>query len=273
MAHTSPSDGALVSTRSSLPDAGRGPALLGVVLIAAAMWMAVPQRLSLPGQGLNLGFTLNNAIFVVENAAMWGTLLLAVGATVLQARRFLVAAVVVAGVHLLVQVGTVVVPLVRGATPDLILGLGFAILRLVTVVAGLLVALLLRSARSARLVGLIVVAAGAVMHTLLSNVLLTMISVQAYGGAQAGLTGSLLIGAVHHVILLAVVVLVAWAAPAARRIGAVLTALLAGLAGFTALQVSGAFGTAYALFQILFPVLLLAAVVPTVIAARRVAQT
>ena len=270
MTETSPS-GAPAPTRPSLPDAGSGPALVGVVLIAVAMWLAVPQRLSIPGQELNLGFTLNNAIFVVENAAMWGTLLLAVGAAVLQSRRFLVASVVVVGAHLLVQVGTAVVQMVLGATPDLVLGTGFAILCLVTVGAGLLVALLLRNPRQARLIGL-VVAAGAVMHALLSNVLLTLISLQAYGGAPAGLLGSLLIGVVQHVVLLAVVVLVGWSASVTRRIGAVVAALVAVLGGFGAIQAFGSLGVAYSIFQILPSVLLLAAVVPAVIAARRVAQ-
>lgn len=260
-----------VESSPSLPDAGRGPALLGVLLIVVAMWMAVPQRLALPGHELNLGFTMNNAIFLVENSAMWATLLLAAGAAALRSKRLLLAAVIVVGVHLLFQVGTMVVQLALGATPDLILGTGFAILSLVTVVAGLLVALLVRSPRSARLVGLIIVLVGALVHALLSNVLLPMISLLSYGGVPPGLVGSLVLSTAQSVLLLAVVALVGWAAPVARRVGAVLAVLVAALGVVSAVQAFGNFGPVYSVFQILPPVLVFVAVAPAVLAARRLA--
>ena len=92
-----------------LPDAGRRPAALSILALALAAWTAVPQRLLLPRGELDLGFTTNNVIYVMENAATAGTVLLAVGAAALRARRLLVVAVVVVGVHLLVQAGTAVV--------------------------------------------------------------------------------------------------------------------------------------------------------------------
>jgi hypothetical protein len=168
----------------TLPDAGRRPAALSVLLLAAAVWTSVPMRLLVPGSELDLGFTVDNAIFVIENAAMAGTVVLGVGAAALRSRRVLVGAVAVVGLHQLFQLGTAGVQLLNGARPELVLGTLVAILALTVLLAGVLIALFLRKPATARRAGLVVALAGALIHTLWTNVLLPVVAALPYGGPR-----------------------------------------------------------------------------------------
>ncbi|PUB28746.1 hypothetical protein C8K30_103167 [Promicromonospora sp. AC04] len=255
----------------TLPDAGRRPAALSILALALAAWMSVPMRLLIPGNELDLGFTMNNAVFVVENAAMVGTVVLAVGSAALRAGRLLVASAVVVGVHLLFQVGTAVVQLVLGARPDLILGTLAEILVLVVVAAGVLLALLLRDPRSARRTGLIVALVGAVVHILWTSVLLPLVSMLSYGDLLPGIVGSLLLSTLLGLLGVAAAALCGWASPVARRIGAVLAAVVGAFGILAAAGSIGPLGGAYAAVQVLEGLLVLSAVVFAVVAGRRLA--
>ncbi|MEV0893006.1 hypothetical protein [Promicromonospora sp. NPDC050262] len=254
-----------------LPDAGRRPAALSILALTVAAWTAVPLRLALPGTELDLGFTLNNTVFVVENAATAGTVLLALGSAALRARRLLVGAVVVVGAHLLFQMGTAVVQLVLGARPDLILGTLAEIFVLLVVATGALLALLLRDPGTARRAGVVVVLVGAVIHTLWTSVLLPVVSVVSYGSLLPGMVGSLLLGAALGLLVVAAAALCGWASPTTRRIGALLAAVVAVLGLLAAAGSFGVLGAGYAVVQILQGVLMLAAVPCAVVAARRLA--
>ena len=242
----------------TLPDAGRRPAAWSVLLLTAAVWMSVPLRLLIHGNELDFGFTVDNAIFVIENAAMSGTLVLGVGAVALRARRLLTGAIVVAVVHLSFQLGTAVVQLVNGARPDLILGTLVAIIVLGTVAAGALLALLLRRPATARRTGLIVVLVGAFVHTLWTNLAFPLVSSLPYGGPPPGMVESLLLTLVLALLVVAAAALCGWAGRVTRRIGAVMAAvvgLLGILAGFGSIAM---LGMPYAAVQILQAVLLFA---------------
>lgn len=252
-----------------LPDAGRRPAALSIIALALAAWMAVPQRLLLPRSELDLGFTTNNVIYVVENAATAGTVLLALGAAALRARRLLVAAVVVVGAHLLVQAGTAVVQLALGARPDLLLGTLAEIFVLAVVATGVLLALLLSDPRTARRAGLVVVLVGAVIHTLWTSVLLPVVSMLSFGGFPPGMIGSLLLSAALGLVVVAAAALCGWAAPVTRRIGALLAAVVAVLGLLAAAGSFGVLGAGYAVAQILQGLLMLTVVPFAVVAARR----
>ncbi|WP_275005045.1 hypothetical protein [Promicromonospora iranensis] len=253
----------------TLTDAGRRPAALSVLVLAVAGWTSVPLRLLIPGNELDFGFTMDNAIFVVENAAMTGTVVLGVGAAALRVRRVLVGAIAVVGVHLLFQFGTAGVQLVNGARPELILGTLVAILVLGVVLAGVLLALLLRTPSTARRAGLAVALVGAVVHTLWTSVLLPVVAMLPYGGPPPGMVGSLMLTMALNLLVVAAVALCGWAASAARRVGA----LLAGVVGVLGIAAGagaiGALGGAYAAVQIVQALLTLAAVPFAVVAGRR----
>ncbi|MDR7383354.1 hypothetical protein [Promicromonospora iranensis] len=256
----------------TLPDAGRRPAALSVLVLAVAGWTSVPIRLLIPGNELDLSFTMNNAIFVIEDAAMAGTVLLGVGAAALRARRVLIGAMAIVGVHLLLQLGTAGVQLANGARPELILGTLVAILVLGVVLAGVLLALLLRTPTTARRAGLVVALLGAVVHTLWTSVLLPVVAMLPYGGPPPRVVGSLLLAMAINLLVVAAAALCGWAASAARRVGA----LLAGVVGVLGIAagagaigaVDGAYG-AYGAGQIVQALLTLAAVPFAVIAGRR----
>ncbi|MFJ3402709.1 hypothetical protein [Promicromonospora sp. NPDC090134] len=254
-----------------LPDAGRRPAALSVLALALAAWTAVPLRLVIPGTELDLGFTVNNAVFVVVNAATAGTVLVAVGSAALRARRLLIGAVVVVGVHLLVQIGTAVVQLVLGARPDLLLGTLAEVFVLAVMATGVLLALLLRDPWTARRAGLVVTLVGAVIHTLWTSVLLPVVSMLSFGGLLPGMVGSLVLSAALALLVVAAAALCGWASPTTRRIGAALAAVVAVLGLLAAAGSFGVLGAGYAVVQILQGVLMLAAVPCAVVAARRLA--
>ncbi|MFD6443647.1 hypothetical protein ACFWEJ_01000 [Promicromonospora sp. NPDC060204] len=256
---------------NQLPDAGRRPAALSILALAAGAWTAVPLRLVIPGTELDLGFTVNNAVFVVENAATAGTVLLALGSAALRARRLLIGAVVVVGVHLLLQVGTAVVQLVLGARPDLLLGTLAEIFVLLVVGTGVLLALFVSDPRSARRAGVVVVLVGAVIHTLWTSVLLPVVSMLSFGGLLPGMIGSLLLSTAIGLLVVAAAVLCGWAAPTTRRIGALLAAVVAVLGLLAAAGSFEMLGVGYAVVQILQGMLTLAAVPCAVVAARRLA--
>jgi hypothetical protein len=257
---------------TSLPDAGRRPAALSVLALAVAAWMSVPVRLLVPGTELNLGFTLDNAVFVIENAAMTGTVVLAVGATALRARRVLTGAIVVTALHLVLQFGTVVVQLVNGARPELVLDTLVAVLALAVVLGGAVLARVLRTPAAARRTGVIVVLVGALIHSLWTNVLLPLVALMPYGGPPPGLIGALAQNVTMSLLVVAAAVLCGWALPTTRRIGALLVAVV-GVLGLVSMpgQIS-AFDvgdTAYAAVRVVRGLLMLAAVVLAVAAARR----
>lgn len=253
----------------TLPDAGRRPAALSVLLLAVAVWMAVPLRLLIPGTELDLGFTVNNAIFVIEGAAMAGTVVLGAGAAALRARRVLIGALAVVGVHLLFQLGTAAVQLVNGARPELILGTLVAIIVLAMVLAGVLLSLFLRTPTTARRAGLAVALIGALVHTLWTNVLLPVVAILPYGGPPPGMVGSLLLTMVLNLLVVVAAVLCAWAAPISRRIGALLAAVVGVLGVVAAFGATSAFGGAYGAVQLVQALLTLAAVPFAVVAGRR----
>jgi len=257
----------------SLPDAGRRPAALSVLLLAVAVWMSVPLRLLVPGTGVNLGFTDANVVYVVENAAMAGTIVLAVGATVLRARRVLTAAIVVVGVHLLVQIGTATVQLLEGALPEYLLGTLLAMLELVLVLAGALLARLLHGPTSARRAGLWVVLAGALLYILWASVLQPVIAMMPYGGPLPGMIRSYLLIMLLNLLAVAAAVLCGWASPVTRRIGAVLAGVVGVLGIAGAVGAIGGYGGAYGAVQIVQGLLLLAVVPFAVVAARRLAAS
>lgn len=253
----------------SLPDAGRRPAALSVLLLAVAVWMSVPLRLLVPGTELDLGFTAANAVYVVENAAMAGTIVLAVGATVLRARRVLTAAIVVVGAHLLVQIGTATVQLLQDALPEYLLGTLLAMLELVLVLAGALLARLLHGPTSARRMGFWVAVAGALLYIVGASVLQPVIAMMPYGGPLPGMISSYLLIMLLNLLAVGAAVLCGWASPVTRRIGAVLAGVVGilGIAG--AVGVIGVDGGAYGVVQIVQGLLLLAVVPFAVVAARR----
>jgi hypothetical protein len=260
----------------SLPDAGRRPAALSVLALAIAAWMSVPLRLLIHGTELNFGFTMDNVIFVVENAAMAGTLVLAVGATALRARRVLTVAIVVTALHLVFQLGTVVVQLANGARPELVLGTLVAALVLTVVLGGAVLARILHTPAAARRTGVIVVLVGAFIHTLWTNMLQPVVAIMPYGGPPPGLMSALALNLELSLLVVAVPVLFGWASPTSRGIGALL-AVIVGVLGIVA--VPGAFGglavngAAYTAVQVVRGLVVLAAVSLAVVAARRLAAS
>ncbi|GAA4712348.1 hypothetical protein APR04_004376 [Promicromonospora umidemergens] len=255
----------------TLPDAGRRPATLSVLVLAIAMWMSVPLRLLIPGTELDLGFTVDNAIFVIENAAMAGTVLLAVGSAAVRGRRVLTGAVVVVGLHLLFQLGTAGVQLTKGASPEQILGSLAGILVLLVALAGVLLARLLRNPTTARRAGLVVALAGAIIHTLWTNVLLQLVAILPYGGPPPGLIWALLLTMVLSLLVVAAAALCGWAALGARRIGALLAAVVGILGIVAGSEALAAVGGAYGAVQIVQGLITLAAVPYAVVAGRRLA--
>jgi hypothetical protein len=253
----------------TLPDAGRRPAALSVLLLTVAVWMAVPMRLLVPGNELDLGFTVNNAIFVIENAAMAGTVVLGVGAAALRARRVVVGAVAVVGLHLLFQLGTAGVQLVNGARPELILGTLVAILVLTVMLGGVLIALFVRKPMTARRAGLAVTLVAALIHTLWTNVLLPVVAILPYGGPPPGMVGSLVLTMALNLLVVAAAALCGWAALTARRIGALLAAVVGVLGIVAAAGATGAFGVGYGAAQFVQALLTLGAVPFAVVAGRR----
>jgi hypothetical protein len=254
---------------NSLPDAGRRPAALGVLALAVAAWMAVPLRLLIPGVELDLGLTTDNVFFVVENAAMPGTLVLAAGATALRARRVLTAALTVVGVHLAFQLGTACVQLVNGVRPDVLLGTLVTALVLTVVLGGALLSRLLGSPAAARRNGVVVVLVGALVHTLWTTVLLPLVAIIPYGGPPPGMIGSLLLSTVLSLFVIAAAALCGWASPTTRRVGALLAAVAGVLGTLAAAGANGVLGGAYAAVLVLEGVLMLAAVPFAVVAGRR----
>lgn len=253
----------------SLPDAGRRPAALSVLALAVAAWMAVPLRLAIPGVELDLGFTTDNAVFVIENTAMAGTVVLAVGATALRARRVLTAAIVVVGLHLSFQLGTAAVQLVKGARPDLVLSTLVAALVLGVLLAGVVLARVLGAPAAARRTGVIVVLVGALVHILWTNVLLPLVTALSYGGPQPAMVGPLLLGTMLSLFVVAAAALCGWASPTGRRVGALLAAVAGVLGILAAAGVTDIFGGAYAAVLVVEGVVMLAAVPLAVVAGRR----
>jgi hypothetical protein len=253
----------------SLPDAGRRPAALSILALTIASWMSVPMRLLVPGNELDFGFTVNNAFFVVENAAMTGTVVLAVGATALRARRVLTAAIVLTGVHLAFQLTTAAVQLANGARPDLVLGTLGAMLVLAVVLGGAVLARVVHAPAAARRLGVIVVLVGALIHILWTNVLLPMVALVPYGGPPPALVGSLLLTLAMKLLVVAAAVLCGWASPMTRRIGALLAAVVGVLVIFEAAGVLGVLGGAYAAVQVVEGLVLFGAVPLAVVAGRR----
>src|SRR5690606_30955460 len=222
----------------SLPDAGRRPAALSLLLLAVAVWTSVPLRLLVPGTELDLGFTTGNTVYLIENAAMAGTIVVAVGATVLRARRVLTAVIVVVGLHLLLQVGTAVAQLVQGARPELLLGTLLSMLELGLVLVGALLARLLHEPTSARRTGFWVVLAGATLYVVWGSVLEPVIAMMPYGGPLPGMLGSYLVILVLNLLAVAAALLCGWPSAVTRRIGAVLAGV------FGVLGIAGAVGSA-----------------------------
>lgn len=260
----------------SLPDAGRRPAALSILALAVAEWMAVLVRLLVPGTELGLGFTMDNAVLVIENAAMPGTVVLAVGATALRARRLLVVAIVVTALHLVFQLGTAAVQVVNGARPELVLDTLVAGVVLMVVLGGAVLARVLHRPVVARRTGVIVVLVGAFVHTLWTDVLLPVVALMPYGGPPHGLFGALTLNLGLSLLVVAAAALCGWASPASRRIGALLAALVGVLGVVT---VPGAFSafdvsdTAYAAVRVVRGLVMLAAVTLAVVAGRRVAAS
>lgn len=256
----------------SLPDAGRRPAALSLLLLAVAVWTSVPLRLLVPGTELDLGFTTGNTVYLIENAAMAGTIVVAVGATVLRARRVLTAVIVVVGLHLLLQVGTAVAQLVQGARPELLLGTLLSMLELGLVLVGALLARLLHEPTSARRTGFWVVLAGATLYVVWGSVLEPVIAMMPYGGPVPGMMGSYLVVLVLNLLAVAAALLCGWPSAVTRRVGAVLAGV------FGVLGIAGAVGAAevwsetYRAVQVVQGGLLLAVVPFAVVAARRVAD-
>ncbi|GAB2498602.1 hypothetical protein GCM10027063_42710 [Promicromonospora xylanilytica] len=255
----------------TLPDAGRRPAALSVLVLTVALWMAVPMRLLIPGNELDFGFTVNNAIFVIENAAMAGTVVLAVGTAAVRGRRVLTGASVIVGLHLLLQLGTAGVQLMQGARPELVLGTLAGILVLMMALAGVLLARFVRSPRSARRAGLVVALVGALIHTLWTSVLLPLLAILPHGGPPSGMVWPLLLTMVLSLLVVAAAALCGWAAPTSRRIGALLAAVVGVLGLLSASDAIGAFGGAYGAVQIVQALVTLAAVPFAVVAGRRLA--
>lgn len=256
----------------TLPDAGRRPAALSILALTIAAWMSVPLRLLTPGNELDLGFTVNNTIFVIENAAMAGTVLLAVGSAAVRARRLLTGAVVVVALHLLFQLGTAGVQLVNGARPELLLGTLAGILVLMIALAGVLLARFVREPMSARRVGLAVALAGAVIHTVWTSVLFPLVAILPYvGQPPPEMVRSMALTTMLSLFVVVAAALCGWAAPASRRIGALLAAVV-GVTWFVVLVGPvGAFGGVYLATQIVKVLLTLAAVPLAVVAGRRLA--
>lgn len=257
----------------TLPDAGRRPAALSILVLTLALWMSVPLRLLISGNELDLGLTVNNAVFVIENAAMAGTVLLAVGSAAVRARRVLTGATVVASLHLVLQVGTVGVQIVNGVRPELVLGSLAGILVLVLALGGVLLARFLPTPRTARRAGLAVALAAAIIHTLWTSVLLPLVAVLPYGGPPPGMVWPLLLTMALSSIIVAAAALCGWAAQAARRIGALLAAVVGVLGLVAAAGSTDAFGAAYGAVQIAQALITLAAVPLAVIAGRRLAAS
>lgn len=255
----------------TLPDAGRRPAAFSVLALAAAAWLLVPSRLLMSGSELDLGLTVDNLVFVIENAAMSGTVVLGVGAVALRARRLLTGAIVVAGVHLLLQLVTAAVQLVNGARPDLVLGTLVAIFVLAVVLAGAVLARLLRNPASARRTGLVIALVGAIVHTLWTNMALPLVSSLPYGGPPPGMVESLLLILLLNLLVVATAALCGWAGRIVRRIGAVL-ATVAGLFGILAVSGATALGVPYTALQALEPVLMFAAAAAASVAGWRLAS-
>lgn len=257
----------------TLPDAGRRPAALSILVLTIALWMSVPLRLLVlvPGKESGIGFSVYDAIVAIEIAAMAGTMLLAVGSAAVRARRVLIGTAVVVGLHLLFQVGTAAVQFVEGGLPEMILGTLARILVLMMALVGVVLALFVRRPAVARRAGLTVALLGAIIHSLWTNVLLSLVAILPYGGPPPGMVGSLLLTMVPGLLVVAAAALCGWAAPAARRIGALLAAVV-GVLGLVAVGGSvGAFGGAYGAVQIVQALLTLAAVPLAVVAGRRLA--
>lgn len=260
----------------SLPDAGRRPAALSLLALAVAEWMSVPIRLLVPGTELNVGFTMDNAVFVIENAAMAGTVVLAVGATALRARRVLIAAIAVTGLHLVFQLGTAAVQLVNGARPELVLDTFVAGLALMVVLCGAVLARVLHGPVVARRTGVIVVLVGALIHTLWTDVLLPLVAFMPYGGPPPGLIGALVLNLGLSLLAVAAAALCGWASPTSRRIGALL-ATVVGMLGVVmvpgALSAFDVSDTGYTAMRVVRGLVMLAAVTLAVVAARRLAAS
>ena len=251
----------------TLPDAGRRPAALSILVLTIALWMSV----LVPGKESEIGFSVYDAILVIENSAMAGTVVLAVGATAVRARRVLTGAIAVGGLHLLVQMGTAAVQLVNGARPELILGTLAGILVLMMALAGVVLALFVRRPAVARRAGLTVALLAAIIHTLWTNVLVSLVAILPYGGPPPGMIWSLLLTMMLGLLVVAAAALCGWAAPVTRRVGALLAAVV-GVLGLVAVAgSSGSLGGAYGAVQIVQSLLTLAAVPLAVVAARRLA--
>jgi hypothetical protein len=257
----------------TLPDAGRRPAALSILALTIALWMFVPLRLLVlvPGKESEIGFSVYDAIFAIENFAMAGTVVLAVGSAAVRARRVLTGAIVVVGLHLLFQMGTAAVQLVEGGLPEMILGTLARILALMMVLVGVVLARFVRRPAVACRAGLTVALLGATIHTLWTNVLLPLVGIMPYGGPPPGLVWSLLLSMVPDLLVVAAAALCGWAASVARRVGALLAAVVGVLGLVGEAGSSEDFGGVYGALQIVQLLLVLVAVLLAVVAARRLA--
>ncbi|MCF4120398.1 hypothetical protein L1785_05345 [Antribacter sp. KLBMP9083] len=121
-----------------MTDPGRTIALVGILLVAVGAWLAVPLSLwHVPD--LDLGFTQNNVAYVVGQVALPATLVLAAGGTTLGLRGLHLAALIVTGAHLLLEVVIGAVQLILGARVPLTVGTGMEVFVLGLALAGLVV--------------------------------------------------------------------------------------------------------------------------------------
>lgn len=121
-------------------DPGSKTALIGILLVALATWLAVPVVLWETGPNLDLGFTTNNVAYMFGRVALPATLVLAAGGATLGLRGLHHAAMVVTCAHILLQVVIGAVQLILGAHLPLTVGTMMEILVLGLALAGLVVA-------------------------------------------------------------------------------------------------------------------------------------
>lgn len=130
------------ATRSGSPtiDPARTTALIGILLVALATWLAVPVVLWETGPNLDLGFTTNNVAYMFGRVALPATLVLAAGGATLGLRGLHHAAMVVTCAHILLQLVIGAVQLILGAHLPLTVGTTMEIFVLGLALAGLVVA-------------------------------------------------------------------------------------------------------------------------------------
>lgn len=149
-------------------DPARTNALIGILLVALASWLAVPVVLWETGPDVDFGFTTNNVAYVFGRVALPATLVLAAGGATLGLRGLHHAAMVVTCAHILLQLVIGAVQLILGARLPLTVGTTMEIFVLGLALAGLVVARSapLRGPTTQRWVALSLVTAAAVLTIL-----------------------------------------------------------------------------------------------------------